>query len=63
MTITVPITALGLVRATEVIQTVRNDLAQRHDRTTRTVSVEIGERANTAATGYAGQNRVIDLQV
>ncbi|NEU13099.1 hypothetical protein G3T14_13250 [Methylobacterium sp. BTF04] len=66
--ITVPITALGVIRATELVQTTRNALAERHDHTTRTVSVEVGQGAPTLSHNSnedepPRQPRVVDLQV
>lgn len=63
MTITVPITALGVIRATEALQVARNDLAQSHDRTTRTVQVEVGQENVGSETESGGQKHVVDLQV
>lgn len=63
MTITVPITALGVIRATEALQVARNDLAQRHDRATRTVQIEVAQDDTVSETGATGQKHVVDLQV
>lgn len=63
MTITVPITAIGIVRASEALLAARNDLAQRHDNTTKIVSVEVERNAGIATSELPSQKRAVDLQV
>lgn len=63
MTITVPITTLGILRATELLQHARTDLALRHDRTTRSVSVPVEPGIAVASPDLSRQSRIVDLQV
>lgn len=63
MTITVPITTLGVLRATELLQSARTDLALRHDRTTRSVSVTVEPGNAVASPNLSRQSRIVDLQV
>ena len=67
MTITVPLTQVGIIRATEIVHGARNDAARRHETEPRTVSVDIGRAEAPAgietATIPASQRRVVDLRI
>ncbi|MGU3361750.1 hypothetical protein ACLBWX_15565 [Methylobacterium sp. M6A4_1b] len=63
MTITVPITQVGLLRATEIVHGSRNDAARRHETEPRTVSVEVDRSRAGERDGIPSQRRVVDLRV
>lgn len=73
MTITIPITSVGPLRATDLLQSARNDLIRRGDDETRLVTVEVvrpadpmrpsrAPEADVASIGPA-ERRLVDLQV
>lgn len=63
MTITVPLTQVGILRATEIVHGTRNDAARRHETTPRTVSVEVDRPRSADGEVVPGQRRVVDVRV
>jgi hypothetical protein len=63
MTITVPITQVGILRATEIVHDARNDAARRHETEPRTISVEVERAPAAERDGMPGQGRVVDVRV
>ena len=72
MTISTSINTVGVVRATEMIQSARRDAALQHDPRPRphTVSVEISRLSDTLASeqdagrsGPGSQRRIVDITV
>lgn len=67
MAITIPITQVGLIRATEILHDVRNTAALRHETEPRTVSVVVEPfQQSLDARGddeVPGQSRLVDVRV
>jgi hypothetical protein len=70
MTISTSINTVGVVRATEMIQSARRDAALQHDPRPHTVSVEISRLSDTLASeqdagrsGPGSQRRIVDITV
>ncbi|MDP4002160.1 hypothetical protein [Methylobacterium sp. NEAU K] len=70
MTITTSINTVGIVRATEMIQSARTAAAMEHQPGPRTASVEISRSVDAEAQGEevdrplpASQRRVVDVRV
>jgi hypothetical protein len=70
MTITVSINAVGMLRATDIIQSARADAAREHQLGPHLVSVDIGRSVDTETPETdtsqplpASQNRLVDILV